>query len=68
MEIWSTLQSHYNYLFTEIRDPRYCLHHHHYPPDPDVVRVDSWFLMSSPWPTAALCLLYYYVIRIAGPR
>ena len=24
-------------------------------------------LMSSPWPTAALCLLYYFIIRIAGP-
>ena len=24
--------------------------------------------MSSPWPTAAMCLLYYYIIRVAGPR
>ena len=24
--------------------------------------------MSSPWPTVALCLLYYYIIRVAGPR
>ena len=31
-------------------------------------RVDDWFLMSSPWPTAAMCVLYYYVIRVAGPR
>ena len=31
-------------------------------------RVDDWFLMSSPWPTVALCLLYYYIIRVAGPR
>jgi len=50
--MWGTLQSHYHYLFVELRDPR----------------VDDWFLMSSPWPTAAACLLYYYIIRIAGPR
>ena len=31
-------------------------------------RVDGWLLMSSPWPTVALCLLYYYIIRVAGPR
>ena len=31
-------------------------------------RVDDWFLMSSPWPTVVLCLLYYYIIRVAGPR
>ena len=31
-------------------------------------RVDDWLLMSSPWPTLALCLLYYYIIRVAGPR
>jgi len=31
-------------------------------------RVDDWFLMSSPWPTVALCVLYYYIIRVAGPR
>ena len=31
-------------------------------------RVDDWLLMSSPWPTAALCILYYYIIRVAGPR
>ena len=31
-------------------------------------RVDDWFLMSSPWPTVVLCILYYYIIRVAGPR
>jgi len=50
--IWESLQSHYFYLFVELRDPR----------------VDDWFLMSSPWPTVALCVLYYYIIRVAGPR
>ena len=30
--------------------------------------MDDWFLMSSPWPTVVLCLLYYYIIRVAGPR
>ena len=24
--------------------------------------------MSSPWPTVALCVLYYYIVRVAGPR
>ena len=24
--------------------------------------------MSSPWPTVGLCLLYYYIIRVAGPN
>jgi len=31
-------------------------------------RVDDWLLMSSPWPTVALCVLYYYIVRVAGPR
>ena len=31
-------------------------------------RVDDWLLMSSPWPTVGLCLLYYYIIRVAGPN
>ena len=33
-----------------------------------VFRVDDWFLMSSVWPTVGLCGLYYYIIRIWGPR
>ena len=32
------------------------------------LRVDDWLLMSSPWPTVGLCLLYYYIIRVAGPN
>ena len=24
-------------------------------------------LMSSPWPTLGLCVLYYYLVRFAGP-
>jgi len=47
-----TIQHNYNYIFNDLRDPR----------------VDDWFLMSSPWPTVGLCFLYYYIIRIAGPR
>ena len=31
-------------------------------------RVDDWFLMSSLWPTVGLCGLYYYIIRVWGPR
>ena len=33
-----------------------------------VCRVDDWFLMSSVWPTVGLCALYYYIIRVGGPR
>jgi len=47
-----TLQAKYDYLVTDLRDPR----------------VDDWFLMYSVWPTVAACSLYYYVIRVAGPR
>ena len=65
--MWNTLQSQYNYLFLELRDPRYAVIK--MPPPTHViiddVRVDDWFLMSSPWPTAAACLLYYYIIRQA---
>ena len=30
--------------------------------------MDDWFLMSSVWPNVALCALYYYIIRIWGPK
>ena len=30
--------------------------------------MDDWFLMSSLWPTVGLCGLYYYIIRVWGPR
>ena len=33
-----------------------------------VFRVDDWFLMSSVWPNVGLCALYYYIIRIWGPK
>merc|ERR1712080_78221 len=46
-----TLHGHYQYLFTDLRDPR----------------VDDWLFMSSPWPVLGLCALYYYIIRVAGP-
>jgi len=45
-------QANYDYLFIELRDPR----------------VDDWMFMSSPWPVLAICAVYYYVVRIAGPR
>eukprot|EP00090_Calanus_glacialis_P001986 TRINITY_DN1148_c1_g1_i2.p1 TRINITY_DN1148_c1_g1~~TRINITY_DN1148_c1_g1_i2.p1 ORF type:complete len:291 (-),score=49.13 TRINITY_DN1148_c1_g1_i2:212-1084(-) len=45
-------QANYDYLFIELRDPR----------------VDNWLFMSSPWPVLGLCAVYYYVIRVAGPR
>ena len=31
-------------------------------------RVINWIFMSSPWPTACICVLYYFIIRIVGPR
>jgi len=49
--LMETFHTNYHYLFTELRDPR----------------VDNWLFMSSPWPVLALCGLYYYIIRIAGP-
>ena len=33
-----------------------------------VFRVDNWFLMSSVWPTVGLCALYYFIIRLWGPK
>ena len=31
-------------------------------------RVDDWFLMSSIWPTVALCVSYLYFVVFLGPR
>jgi len=42
----------YDHIFIDLRDPR----------------VDDWAFMWSPWPTLAACCVYYYVMRIAGPR
>jgi len=44
--------SSYHYLFTELRDPR----------------ADGMLFMWSPWPVLALCGVYYYIIRIGGPK
>merc|ERR1712110_11542 len=48
----TNIKQQYDYVFTDLRDPR----------------VDDWFLMSSVWPNVGLCALYYYIIRIWGPR
>ena len=29
--------------------------------------MDGWLFMSSPWPVLALCAVYYYIVRFAGP-
>jgi len=42
----------YNYLMEDLRDPR----------------VDSWPLMSSIWPTTIICILYVYLVKVAGPK
>ncbi|XP_001600048.1 elongation of very long chain fatty acids protein AAEL008004 [Nasonia vitripennis] len=31
-------------------------------------RVNDWFLMSSPWPTLAICLSYAYFSKVLGPK
>jgi elongation of very long chain fatty acids protein 7 len=31
-------------------------------------RVDGWFLMDSPWPTALMCVLYVYIVKFFGPK
>jgi len=47
----STVQDSYAYLMDELRDPR----------------VDSWPLMSSVWPTVVICILYIWLVKVAGP-
>jgi hypothetical protein len=32
------------------------------------LRVENWFLMSSPWPTLSICLLYVLIVKIIGPK
>lgn len=31
-------------------------------------RTSKWFLMSSPLPTAAICLSYVYIVKVLGPK
>ncbi|KAJ1526916.1 hypothetical protein ONE63_008465 [Megalurothrips usitatus] len=31
-------------------------------------RTTNWFLMGSPFTTAAICLTYVYIVKVAGPR
>ena len=31
-------------------------------------RVDNWFLMNNPLWTALICILYVYLVKVAGPR
>jgi hypothetical protein len=31
-------------------------------------RLDGWFLMSSPLPTALICLTYVYLVKVWGPN
>jgi len=49
---WETWKQNYHHIFVELRDPR----------------ADDWAFMWSPWPTLAACCVYYYVMRVAGPR
>eukprot|EP00092_Neocalanus_flemingeri_P030180 GFUD01032758.1.p1 GENE.GFUD01032758.1~~GFUD01032758.1.p1 ORF type:complete len:296 (-),score=56.91 GFUD01032758.1:219-1106(-) len=50
--VMERVQANYDYLFTDLRD----------------TRVDNWLFMSSPWPILGICAVYYYFIRVAGPR
>jgi len=52
LTVLDRFQENYDYLFTELRDPR----------------VDDWLFMSSPWPVVGICVIYFYIVRIAGPR
>jgi len=47
-----TVKDNYNYLMVDLRDPR----------------VDDWLFMSSPWPVLITCILYYYIVRVWGPK
>uniref|UniRef100_A0A1B6FPY0 Elongation of very long chain fatty acids protein n=2 Tax=Cuerna arida TaxID=1464854 RepID=A0A1B6FPY0_9HEMI len=31
-------------------------------------RTNNWLLMSSPFPTLAICLSYVYLVKVLGPR
>ncbi|XP_044726822.1 elongation of very long chain fatty acids protein AAEL008004-like isoform X2 [Chrysoperla carnea] len=31
-------------------------------------RTTNWFLMSSPFPTLAICLTYVYIVKVLGPK
>ena len=31
-------------------------------------RADAWPLMSSVWPTVAICVGYVYFVKVLGPR
>jgi len=46
------LRENYHWLMVDIRD----------------TRVDDWMFMSSPWPVLGYCMLYYYFVRVLGPR
>jgi len=48
----SSFMDSYNYLMVDLRDPR----------------VDSWPLMSSIWPTTIICVIYVYLVKVAGPK
>jgi len=49
---FQTFKSNYDYVMIDLRDPR----------------VDDWPFMSSVWPVVATCILYYYTVRVWGPR
>eukprot|EP00088_Acartia_fossae_P005203 TRINITY_DN12281_c2_g1_i2.p1 TRINITY_DN12281_c2_g1~~TRINITY_DN12281_c2_g1_i2.p1 ORF type:complete len:299 (-),score=45.62 TRINITY_DN12281_c2_g1_i2:2113-3009(-) len=52
ISLLTRIKENYDYVFVDLRDKR----------------VDDWAFMWSPWPTLASCMVYYYVMRVAGPR
>lgn len=48
----SSIMESYNFLMVDLRDPR----------------VDTWPLMASIWPTTLICIIYVYVVKVAGPK
>ena len=75
METW---YDKYNYFMVDLRDPRYVLSvytAHHYTIALNIFcvysnilcRTDNYFMMSSVWPTVAICILYVFICKVVGP-
>ena len=75
METW---YDKYNYFMVDLRDPRYVLSlytAHHYTIAFNIFcvysnilsRTDNYFMMSSVWPTVAICILYVFICKVVGP-
>ena len=50
--LWTSLLQNYIYVMVDLGDKR----------------VDDWLLMYSVWPTVGACMVYFYIMKVAGPR